>query len=135
MDGSTAVVGRDVFETDTQFVTYSPVIDFPSLKLLISLAFGNGWEMRHWDISVAFSNTLPEEPTYVLFLKNMQDNVISGFKRGDYVLLRRNLYGSKTAPKLWCKCLIECLTTLGLLAYQKDFYQWYADHHCDCNIS
>ena len=59
MDGSKAVVGRDVFDT------FSPVIDFPSLRLLISLAFGNGWEMRHWDISVAFTNALPEEPTYV----------------------------------------------------------------------
>ena len=37
------------------------------------------------------------------------------FKGRDYALLRRNLYGSKTAPKLWYKCLIECLTTLGFV--------------------
>ena len=59
--------------------------------------------MRHWDIIVAFTNAVPlaEEPTYVLFPKNMPDDVISGFKGGDCALLRRNLYGSKTAPKLW----------------------------------
>ena len=45
----------------------------------------------------------------------MPDDVISGFKGGDYAFLRRSLYGSKIAPKLWYKCLIECLTTLGFV--------------------
>ena len=70
MDGSTEVVGSDVFDT------YSPVIYFPSIRMLINLAFGSGWEIRHWDISVAFTNALPEEPIYVLFPKNMPDDVI-----------------------------------------------------------
>ncbi len=43
----------------------------------------------------------------------MPDDIVSGFKGGDYALLLRNLYGSKTAPKMWYKCLYECLISLG----------------------
>ena len=107
MDGSPAVVDSDVFDA------YSPVINFSSLRSLIILAFGNAWEMRRWDISVAFTNALPEEPTYFRFPQKMPDEVISYLKGGDYALLRRNLYGSKTARKLRYKCLIECLTISG----------------------
>ena len=32
------------------------VIDYFIVRLLISLAFGNDWELFHWDISVAFTN-------------------------------------------------------------------------------
>ncbi len=37
MDGSRAKVGEDVFDT------YALVIDYPTVLLLISLAFGNNW--------------------------------------------------------------------------------------------
>ena len=39
MDTSPAVVGSDVFDT------YDSVIDFFVVRMLISLAFGNGWEI------------------------------------------------------------------------------------------
>ena len=97
MDGSPAVVDSDVFDT------YSPVINFSSLRSLIILAFGNRWEMRRWDI-LAFTNALPEEPTYVRYPKKMPDGFISclNFKWGRLCLVTSKLYGSKTAPKLWC---------------------------------
>ncbi len=41
MDGSRAQVGVDVFDT------YAQVIDYSTVWLLISLAFGNHWEMFH----------------------------------------------------------------------------------------
>ncbi len=44
MDSSRAQVGVDVFDT------YAPVIDYSTGWLLISQAFGNHWEMFHWDI-------------------------------------------------------------------------------------
>ena len=59
MDGSPAVIGYDGVEA------YSPMVYFPSLRLLISFTFGNGWEMRHWDRPVAFTHALPEELTFV----------------------------------------------------------------------
>jgi hypothetical protein len=63
MDGSHAQIGVDVFETCT------PVIDYSTLRLLISLAFCNHWEIFHWDISVALTNAKAEEEIYVGFYR------------------------------------------------------------------
>ena len=68
MDGSKAKVGIDVYDT------YAPVIDYSTVRLLISLAFGNNWEMFHWDISVAFSNAKAGEESYVVFPKDFPDD-------------------------------------------------------------
>ena len=43
-----AKVGIDVFDT------YAPVIDYSTVRLLISLAFGNKWEMFHWESSLGY---------------------------------------------------------------------------------
>ena len=48
MDGSKAKVGIDVFDA------YAPVIDYSTVRLLISLAFGNKWEMFHWESSLGY---------------------------------------------------------------------------------
>ncbi len=68
MDGSRAQVGVDVFDT------YAPIIDYSTVRLLISLAFCNHWEMFHWDISVAFTNATAEEVAYVRFPKSFPDD-------------------------------------------------------------
>ena len=81
MDGSKAKVGINVFDT------YAPVIDYSTVRLPISLAFGNKWEMFRWDISVAFTNAKAEEETYVVFPKEFPN-----------AKMKRNLYGSKSAP-------------------------------------
>ena len=107
MDGSRAQVGVDVFDT------YAPVIDYSTVRLLISLAFGNHWEMFHWDISVAFTNAKAEEETYVRFPKSFPEDLFPGYKAGTIARLKRNLYGSKSAPKLWYNCLYAFIIELG----------------------
>jgi hypothetical protein len=107
MDGSRAQIGIDVFDT------YAPVIDYSTVRLLISLAFGNKWEMFHWDISVAFTNAKAEEETYVRFPKSFPSDLFPGYKEGTIARLKRNLYGSKSAPKLWYNCLYQCVIELG----------------------
>ncbi len=67
MDGSRAKVGEDVFDT------YAPVIDYSTVQLSISLAFGNNLAMFHWDISVAFTNAKAEGETYVKFTQSLVD--------------------------------------------------------------
>ena len=107
MDGSRQRVGIDVFDT------FSPVIDYTTVRMLISIAFGNGWKMFHWDISVAFTNADAHEPTYVMFPKNFPSDICPGYAGGVFARLAKNLYGSKTAPKLWYKCLSEFLIEIG----------------------
>ena len=103
MDGSRLQVGLDVFDT------FSPVIDYATVRLLISLAFGNNWSMYHWDISVAFTNADCHEPTYVKFPPNFPNDVCPGYTGGSYARLSKNLYRSKTVPKWWYKCLYQSL--------------------------
>jgi hypothetical protein len=76
MDGSRAKVGEDVFDT------YAPVIDYSTVRLLISLAFGNNWTMFHWDISVAFTNAKAEEETYVKFPQSFPADLFPGYNGG-----------------------------------------------------
>ena len=107
MDGSRQVVGVDVFDT------FAPVIDYSSVRLLISTAFGNGWDMYHWDISVAFTNADAHEQTFVRFPTNFPSDICPGFSGGTFARLAKNLYGSKSAPKWWYKCLYEYLIDIG----------------------
>jgi hypothetical protein len=107
MDGSRAQIGVDVFDT------YAPVIDYSTVRLLISLSFGNNWEMFHWDISVAFTNAKAEEETYVRFPDSFPADLFQGYKGGTIARLKRNLYGSKSAPKLWYNCLYQFVIELG----------------------
>ena len=57
MDGSKAVIGKDVYET------FSPVVDYSTVRLLVSFAFANRWKINQWDISVAFNSALAIEET------------------------------------------------------------------------
>ena len=107
MDGSKAVIGKDVYET------FSPVVDYSTVRLLVSFAFANRWKIKHWDISVAFTNALAIEETYVQWPTNLPPDLIPGIQAGGYSRLNRNLYGSKSAPRLWYKCLAEFLKSVG----------------------
>jgi hypothetical protein len=105
MGGSRAQVGVDVFDT------YAPVIDYSTVRLLISLAFGNHREMFHWDISVALTTAKAEEETYVRCSKSLRDDLFPGHKAG--TIARLKLYGSKSAPKLWYNGLYAFIIELG----------------------
>jgi hypothetical protein len=107
MDGSRAQIGIDVFDT------YAPVIDYSTVRLLISIAFGNHWEMFHWEISVAITNAKAEEETYVRFPDKYPEDLSPEYKAGTIARLKRNLYGSKSAPKLWYNCLYQFIIELG----------------------
>ena len=107
MDGSRQIVGVDVFDT------FAPVIDYSTVRLLISTAFGNRWDMFHWDISVAFTNADSHENTYVKFPQNFPSDICPGFTGGTIAKLNKNLYGSKSAPKWWYKCLYSFLIEIG----------------------
>jgi hypothetical protein len=69
--------------------------------------------MFHWDISVAFTNAKAEEESYVRFPKSFPEDLFPGYTRGTIARLKRNLYGSKSAPKLWYNCLYQFVIELG----------------------
>ncbi len=62
---------------------------------------------------MAFTNAKAEEETYVRLLKSFPDNLFPGYKGGRVAQLKRNLYGSKSAPKLCYNCLYKFIIELG----------------------
>ena len=92
---------------------FSPVVDYSTVRLLVSFAFANRWKMKHWDISVAFTNALTIEETYVQWPTNLPPDLIPGIRAGGYSRLNRNIYGSKSAPRPWYKSLFEFLKSVG----------------------
>ena len=85
-DGSKAVLGKDVYET------FSPVVDYSTVRLLVSFAFANRWKIKHLDIPVAFTNALAIEETHVQWPTNLPPDPILGVLAGGYSSLNRNLY-------------------------------------------
>ena len=108
MDGSKADIGKDVYRT------FSPAVDYSTVRLLVSFAFANRWKIKHWNISVAFTNALALEETYVQWPTNLPPDLIPGIQTGEYSRLNRNLYRSKSAPRLWYKSLVEFLKSVSL---------------------
>ena len=82
---------------------FSQVVDYSTVRLLVSFAFENRWKIKYRDISVAFTNALAVKETYVQWPKNLQPDLIPGIQAGGYSRLNRNLFGSKSAPSLWHK--------------------------------
>jgi hypothetical protein len=107
MDASRKVVGVEVFDT------FTSVIDCSSVGLLISTTFGKGWDMYHWNTSVAFTSADAHDQTFVRFPQNFPTDICPGFSGGTLAHLAKNLYGSKSAPKWWYRCLYEYLVNIG----------------------
>ena len=59
MDGSKAVIGKDLCQM------FSPVVHYSTVRLHVSSAFASRWKIKQWDISVAFTIALAVEETYM----------------------------------------------------------------------
>ena len=69
--------------------------------------------MFHRNISVAFTNAKAEQETYVVFPNDFPNDFCHGYRGDTYAKSKANLYGSKSAPKLWYKCLHQFIVDLG----------------------
>ncbi len=56
--------------------------------------------------------------------QNVPDYLFQGFKRETIARLKRNLYGSKSEPKLWYDCLYQVIIELS--------FKSVAGHPCLC---
>ena len=69
--------------------------------------------MFQWNISVASTNADSHENTYVKFPQKFPSDICPGFTGGTIAMLNKNLYGGKSAPKWWYKCLYSLLVEIG----------------------
>ena len=90
--------------------TYAPVVSWESVRTLLTLAFTKGWITRQIDFVLAYPQADIEYNLYMEIprLCNVEGN------RKDHVLkLKKNLYGSKQAGKVWFQYLLRGLKRCG----------------------
>jgi hypothetical protein len=94
--------------------TYSPMVTWNSIRTFLTLAIVNKWYTRQLDFVLAYPQADVECDMYM--------EIPRGFKlpRGqnpkDYTLkLRRNLYGSKQASRVWSQYLAKGLKARGFV--------------------
>ncbi|KAJ0984268.1 hypothetical protein J5N97_002624 [Dioscorea zingiberensis] len=77
--------------------TFSPVVKFSTIRLLLSLAVSKGWALRQIDIQNAFLHGNLEEEVYMKQPRGFEDNTIPHY----LCKLNKALYGLKQDPRVW----------------------------------
>jgi hypothetical protein len=91
--------------------TFSPVVTWIVIRLVLILSLLLGWHTRQIDFVLAYPQAPAEAPTYMKIPRGV--NLKDGNKE-DYVLkLIQNLYGGKAAGRIWNRYLYEGLVDLG----------------------
>jgi transposase InsO family protein len=106
--------------------TFSPVVKFVTIRILLALAAKFDWEIEQMDFVTAFLNGELEEEIYI---EQPEGYIIEGQK--DKVLrLKKSLYGLKQSPREWNKKLHKHLTDVGYKRLLTD-YGVYVKHSGD----
>lgn len=91
------------------FDTYAPVVQWSTVRLVLTLTLKNGWSTRQVDYTNAFAQADLQEEVYI-----EPPRGFSGLDGYDKVLrLRKSLYGLKQAPKTFFKKLRAGLIERG----------------------
>jgi hypothetical protein len=75
--------------------TFSPVVNAVTIRLVLSLAVSQGWELRQLDVQNAFLHDILEEDEYMRQPPGYED----ASKPGYLCKLDKTLYGLKQAPE------------------------------------
>lgn len=91
--------------------SFSPVVSFTSIRLLIALTALPHWQIFHYDVSVAFIQALIDKNDPPIYCRPAE-----GYEsRKDFAyLLHRYLYGMKQAPRGYWQHFYTICTSWGL---------------------
>ncbi|BFG40530.1 hypothetical protein CerSpe_268040 [Prunus speciosa] len=104
--------------------TFSPVVKHSTIRLVLSLAVSNKWQVRQLDVQNAFLHgNLSEE----VFMKQPIGFVDQQFP-SHVCKLKRSLYGLKQAPRAWFQRFSEYLLQLGFHESQNDYSLFVYNH-------
>ena len=105
--------------------TYSPVVNWFSIRLLLAKALLHNWHTRQIDFVMAYPQADIETE---LFMKLPAGIELPGLSNDTHCLrLKKNLYGQKQAGRVWVKHLQQGLRNLGFTPSAIDECVWYRD--------
>jgi len=113
IDGSSQEKGVNYWET------YSPVVGWETIRSLLTLAIINKWTTRQIDFVLAFPQAEVECPMYMEIPKECYVDG-SEFNEKNVLLLKKNLYGTKQASRVWFEFLKEGLLDIGFEQSNED---------------
>jgi hypothetical protein len=95
--------------------TYAPVVHWPTVRIVLTLAMLLGWETCSIDFDSAFVQAALKDPVWVQVPRGFRSS-----EGGDMCLkLEKSLYGLTIAPKLWYEHLTSAILELG---FQRSSY-------------
>jgi hypothetical protein len=99
--------------------TYSPVVTWPAIRLLLTLTLVNKWYTRQINFVQAYPQAPVERNMYMEVPKGFA--ITDGDPEGDYVLqVHQNIYGQKQAGRVWNHYLVEHLQKIGFRQSEHD---------------
>jgi hypothetical protein len=96
--------------------TFSPVVKFATIRLVLSLAVSQGWSLHQLDIQNVFLHVVLEEDVYMKQPPGFEDPS----KPTYHCKLDKALYGLKQAPRAWYSRLSLKLQSLGFVPSKAD---------------
>jgi len=109
------------FQEEVYNNVYSPVARMPTIRLMISTAFNEGWNIKQLDIPTAFLNAELDKDTYIKTPQGVKS------ESGKVLKLNRSLYGLKSASRLWNEKLNDFLVKQNLIRSCNDFCLYYGE--------
>ncbi|KAE8711850.1 hypothetical protein F3Y22_tig00110271pilonHSYRG00126 [Hibiscus syriacus] len=98
--------------------TFSPVVRFNTLNVILSLAVTNNWTLRQVDVNNAFLNGYLQEVVFMQQPPGFEQNAPDGSKL--VCCLKKALYGLRQAPRSWHTKLRDSLLSIGFKESKAD---------------
>ena len=93
--------------------TYSPVVSWFTMRLILIHALIHQWHTRQIDFVMAYPQAKIENTIYMKFPYGIRTK--KGTRRSHVLKLKQNLYGQKQAGRVWFKHLTSKLLDIGFL--------------------
>ena len=123
-DGSTQTKGLNYWET------YAPVIQWPIVRFVRTMALTQGWHIKQVDYVLAYTQAVAETDMYMEAPRGFTFDTQGKQKSDDYVLkIKQNYYGQKQGARVWNRHLVERLVKVGFKQSEHDECLFY---HGNC---